>query len=51
MREVEAKRTERAIAFGRAFLLALGKTGPIDVAGNSMSKDGPSDENTVLVPN
>jgi len=51
LREVEARRTERAIAFGRAFLLALGKTGPLDAAGSSMSKDGPTDENAVLVPN
>lgn len=51
LREIEARRTERAIAFGRAFLLALGRTGTIDVAGSSMSKDGPTDENTVLVPN
>lgn len=51
LREVEAKRTERAIAFGRAFLLSLGMTGPDDILGSPMSKDGPSDENAVLVPN
>jgi len=50
LREVEARRTDRAIAFGRAFLLSLGMVGPDPRERCSLANGKPYGENLALVP-
>jgi|GEM_PF-1620852 len=51
LRELEAGETDKAIAFGRAFLLSLGMAGPEAIEEDSMARNGHCSENLALVPN
>jgi hypothetical protein len=49
LRELESGETDKAIAFGRAFLLSLGMAGPDASEENSLPKSGHCSENFALV--
>lgn len=51
LRELEAGETDKAIAFGRAFLLSLGMAGPDASEENSLPRSEHCSENGALVPN
>ena len=51
LHELEAGDTDKAIAFGRAFLLSLGMTGPDASEDNSLPRCRHCAENLALVPN
>ncbi len=51
LRELEAGETEKAIAFGRAFLLSLGMTGPLEGGCDPLPRCRHCAENVALVPN
>jgi len=51
LRELESGETDKAIAFGRAFLLSLGMAGPDASSGSALPRNGHCQENLVLVPN
>ena len=51
LQELGAGETDKAIAFGRAFLLSLGMTGPEACEESSLPRNGHCSENLVLVPN
>jgi len=51
LRELEAGETDKAIAFGRAFLLSLGMAGPDASAERALPRNGHCPENLALVPN
>jgi len=51
LRELEAGETEKAIAFGRAFLLSLGGTGPSEGGDHSLPRCRNCAEDLALVPN
>ena len=51
LRELEAGETDKAIAFGRAFLLSLGMAGPDASEESSLPRSGHFSENLALVPN
>lgn len=51
LRELEAGETDKAIAFGRAFLLSLGATGPSEGGGDPLPRCRHCTESLALVPN
>ncbi len=51
LREIEAGQIDRAIAFGRAFLLSLGVAGPDAQEDDSPAKMSSYSENLAVVPN
>lgn len=50
LQELAAGETDKAIAFGRAFLLSLGMTGPEEGEESSLPRNGQCPENLALVP-
>lgn len=51
LREIEAGHVDRAIAFGRAFLLSLGMAGPDAGEDSSLPKGESFSEDLVVIPN